>query len=90
MPLSKVRKLDRPPPTQRELDNKVGPGKAVCVLSLMNYDPKYDDLMKSYFGRTILCDTMETAKVLNAAPQFLCKSLIKRLIFIISRKLPIK
>lgn len=65
MPLSKVRKLDRSPPTQAELNRRVGgAGKAICAFDLIQCDRQYVDLMKTYLGRTVLCDTMDTAKVI--------------------------
>jgi len=62
MPLSTIRD-QRGCITQAELDRKVGPGKAVPAIDLIRYDPKFDRVMKTYFGRIVLCDNMASARV---------------------------
>lgn len=49
--------------SQAELDRRLGPGKAVPAIDLLEFDPRYREIVQHFIGGKVVCDTLETAKV---------------------------
>lgn len=62
-PLSVFRTSNRTRITQQDLDRRLGPGKAVPAIDLVEYDRRYQEIIQHFFGGRVICDTIETAKV---------------------------
>lgn len=49
--------------TQQELDRRLGAGKAIPAIDLIECSPKYQAIVQHFFGGKVICDTIQTAKV---------------------------
>lgn len=62
LPMNKIRGREIHPSIVKTAQNLVGKENVAPALSLINYAPEYDVIMKYVFGRTFVCKDIDTAK----------------------------
>lgn len=62
LPINKIRGRELNASVVRAAQNLVGKENVAPALSLINYDPQYDVVMKYVFGRTLVCKDLDIAK----------------------------
>lgn len=62
IPMNKISARDISADIVRQAENLVGKENVATALSLIEYDPSLDKVMKFVFGRTFICKDIDVAK----------------------------
>ncbi len=62
LPMNKLNRPEMHPSIIKNAQNLVGKENVSTAMSLIQYDPQYHVVMKYCFGRTLVCNNMDTAK----------------------------